>query len=134
MGVLNDIHEPPVDNVGCAAVQILSTPGMKAASSRINNDKPSERAASSVEVSATICEPLAYSSDSLLSVTHFDFNQVGRLACITRTFVTRLRALDCFVAITKTFLSLWNVIIHRAYPATRVEIPNWRPFRIILYW
>jgi len=105
---------------------------MNAASSRISNDKPSERAASSEDVSATTCEPFLYLRESLLSSIHVDFNHVGRLACITRTLVTKLRAFYCFVAITKIFLSVWKVINHKEYPATSVDSPSCLAFKMML--
>jgi hypothetical protein len=35
-------------------------------------------------------------------------------------------AVSCFVAIQSIFLSSWNNINHKEYPAAKVEIPNWR--------
>ena len=48
---------------------------------------------------------ILYLNDNLLSSTHLCFNQLGRLACITLTFVTKFLATSCLVAITKIFLS-----------------------------
>jgi hypothetical protein len=39
-------------------------------------------------------------------------------------FVTMFLAVSCLVAIHKIFLSLWNVINHKEYPAANVDIPN----------
>ena len=39
---------------------------------------------------------------------------------------------DNVVAITRTFLSLWNNINQSEYPADRVDIPSWRALRIML--
>ena len=78
---------------------------MNAASSSINNDRASERAASGPDATAFICEPLTYRNDNLLSSTHLCFHQLGKFACITRTFVTKFFATSCLVAITNIFLS-----------------------------
>ena len=132
LGVERAIHWPPVDNVWEAAAQITSILSMKAASSSINNDRASERPLSSPLETALICEPFLYLRDNLLSSVHFCFNQLGRLACMTRTLVTRFFAVSCFVAITKIFLSWWKDIIHSAYPAVNVDIPNCLALRMIL--
>jgi len=48
------------------------------------------------------------------------------------TFSTIPLAVSCLVAIHNTVLSLWNNIVHNEYPATSVDIPNWRDLFIIV--
>ena len=123
---------PPVASVCCDAPHIVSILSINAASSIINKDKASERPDSSELATALIWEPFLYRNDNLLSSTQGCFNQPGKLACITLTFVTKFFAVSCFVAMTKIFLSCWNVIIHKAYPAVNVDKPNCLAFNTIL--
>ena len=97
---------------------------MNAASSIINNDNASERAPVVADETALICEPFLNFNESLLSASILPFNQLGKLSCITRTFVTKFFATSCVVAITSTLKSSLNNMLHKANPADKVDIPN----------
>ena len=119
--------------MGYKPVHSSSRPSTCAASSTTNKERASERPASALVDEALICEPFDNSNEVLLSTEILAIvNHSGRCLIIAFTFLTKFEAVLNLVAITKTFLSRWNINIHTTYAADTVEIPSWRAFKITL--
>ena len=132
------IAAPPVDSVGNDDAQIVEAHRIIAASSITNNDKPSERPASSVVGIDAMKEPLENSISvtvpySLaLPFTILVLRCGGRFLYMYLIFLSTFLAVESLMDTMFIFLSGWNIANHKQYMAINSVMPACRNLRMIL--